>query len=205
MAGTARVASTRPRAAATMPCPTRTRTCSQRLTPTNSHTHPTGSHCLTREGTSVHCGYRAARLLDYQHPRGHVPGLEAVLPVRVRHACGTHSPAQQGTSQHASVGGLGVILFGQLGARLDGYAKLAARPVSWPCRQRIRTAAAGGKGGAARTGGHVAHVNGRRPQAPHALADIGEVLEEVHVGRPRLVVLVTKPSHLQEGRVGWQG
>lgn len=50
---------------------------------------------------------------------------------------------------------------------------------------------------AALTAGHVAHVDGRRAQPPHALRAGRELLEQVHVGGPALVVLIPKPGHLR--------
>ena len=48
-----------------------------------------------------------------------------------------------------------------------------------------------------RTAGHVAHIDGGRAEAAHALRDVGVVLEQAHVGQPALVVLVAKPGDQQ--------
>ena len=47
------------------------------------------------------------------------------------------------------------------------------------------------------TTGNMAHIYRRRPQPPHALRNIGEVLEELQVCEPALIVLVAKASDLR--------
>lgn len=47
-----------------------------------------------------------------------------------------------------------------------------------------------------RTYRNMAQIDGSCPQAPHAPGDVGEVLEQLQVGRPRVIVLVAKPCHL---------
>ena len=46
----------------------------------------------------------------------------------------------------------------------------------------------------------VAQVNGGGAQAAHALRLVRELLEQVHVGRPRRIVLVPEPCHLRRRR-----
>ncbi len=43
----------------------------------------------------------------------------------------------------------------------------------------------------------MAEVNGGGAQPPDALRDVREVLEQLQVGRPGLVVLVAKARHLR--------